>query len=223
MSLEYLELVIGSNPDASIIWLHGLGADGHDFEAMVPELNLPDSCNIRFIFPHAPFRPITLNNGYMMRGWYDIQSLEFGKQEDRAGIEESEQQLLDLINNEITRGIPAERIILAGFSQGGAIILYTGLRYKKPLAGLLALSTYLPLADSLPEQSRPANKSTPLFMAHGTDDNIVNYLYGVQTRQALLQQGYTIEWHDYPMAHSVCMDEIAHIRDWIVNTLSIQN
>jgi phospholipase/carboxylesterase len=213
---EYLQLNTAENPDAAIIWLHGLGADGHDFEAIVPELRLPDDLAIRFIFPHAPFRPITLNNGYVMRGWYDIKSLAFGEDEDIEGIADSAEALRLLIDQQIASGIPASRIILAGFSQGGAIVLYTGLHLEKPLAGLMVLSAYLPVAEQL-----RANIASPLniFMAHGLQDDIVNYQYGVSTRLLLENRGINVEWHDYAMAHSICAEEIQHIREWIIASL----
>ena len=223
MTLESIELVTGDQPDASVIWLHGLGADGHDFEALVPELKLPDDLAIRFIFPHAPYRPITLNNGYVMRGWYDIKSLEFGADPDQLGIDESAQALNQLIDQEISRGISSQRIILAGFSQGGAIVLHTALRSRHPLAGTLALSTYVPLHESLASEASEANKNMPLFMAHGLQDDIVNYKYGAQSRMLLLDQGYSVDWHDYPMSHSVCMEEITDIRHWLVKVLADDN
>ena len=223
MSLETIELVTADQPDASVIWLHGLGADGHDFEALVPELKLPDNLAIRFIFPHAPYRPITLNNGYVMRGWYDIKSLEFGADEDQLGITESAQALNELIDLEIARGIPGDRIILAGFSQGGAIVLHTALRSQHSLAGTMALSSYVPLSHSLASEASQSNKLMPLFMAHGLQDDIVNYKYGVQSRMLLMDQGYAVDWHDYPMSHSVCMEEISDIRHWIIQLLGDNN
>lgn len=223
MILETIELQTADNPDASIIWLHGLGADGHDFEGLVPELKLPASCAIRFIFPHAPYRPITLNNGYVMRGWYDIKSLEFGAQQDQQGIEESAAALNQLIDAEIARGIRHDRIILAGFSQGGAIVLHTGVRSLQPLAGIMALSTYLPLADHFPQAVTAASKQTPVFMAHGLQDDIVKYQYGVTSRGRLLEQGYSVDWHEYPMSHSLCLEEIQDIRHWVITCLSGDN
>ena len=220
MTLETIELSTSDKPDASVIWLHGLGADGHDFEGLVPELKLPDNLAIRFIFPHAPNRPITLNNGYVMRGWYDISSLEFGQQEDISGIHQSSAAITQLIENEITRGIPSHRILLAGFSQGGAIVLHTALRYTKKLAGVMALSTYLPLKNTLENEIIDANKNISIFMAHGIQDDIVNYQYGVQSRILLEQNHCAVEWHDYAMSHSVCMDEIKDMRKWLIERLS---
>lgn len=216
MLLEHIEHCTAENPDACVIWLHGLGADGNDFAGIVPELRLPADLRVRFIFPHAPYRPITLNNGYVMRGWYDIASLQFGSHEDADGIRESAGQINEFIRREVERGIRTQRIILAGFSQGGAIALYTGLRQNQPLAGIMALSTYVPLISSLEAGS---SRDLPVFMAHGLQDDIVQYRYGVQSRIWLQQQGYNIDWHDYPMAHSVCMDEIADIRHWLLKTL----
>jgi len=219
MNLEKIEISTSDTPDASIIWLHGLGADGHDFEAIIPELNLPDSLAVRFIFPHAPYRPITLNNGYVMRGWYDIANLEFGSKEDMQGIKESSAQIINLIEQEQSRGIESNRIIIAGFSQGGAIALHTGLRYKKPLAGIMALSTYLPLASTLEKEQQFENKDTSIFMAHGLQDDILKFEFGVQSRILLVQNNYSIDWHDYPMAHSICIEEISHIREWLIDKL----
>lgn len=218
MLLEHIEHCTSQNPDACIIWLHGLGADGNDFAGIVPELRLPDSLRLRFIFPHAPYRPITLNNGYVMRGWYDIASLQLGKTEDAVGIEESAEQMNAFIERELNRGIPRERIVLAGFSQGGAIALYTGLRQSQALAGIMALSTYVPLSASLAAEL-PQHRQQSIFMAHGLHDDIVKYQYGVESRMWLLNQGYQPEWHDYPMAHSVCMEEIADIRRWLLGRL----
>lgn len=220
MSLETLELTTSATPDASVIWLHGLGADGHDFEALVPELHLPSDLGIRFIFPHAPYRPITINNGYMMRGWYDIASLQINQQEDEPGINESSALLKNLIESEIERGIISQRIILAGFSQGGAIALNTGLKFEQTLAGILALSTYLPLADQLSSSKSNANRNTPIFMAHGLQDEIVNFNIGVASRVILQKNGQPLQWHDYPMGHSVCQEEIIHIRNWLIERLA---
>lgn len=219
MSIEHLTIQTSENPDASIIWLHGLGADGHDFEAIVPELNLPENLAIRFIFPHAPYRPITLNNGYVMRGWYDIISLEFGQDEDQVGIHESAEQIKTLIKQELDKGIESTRIILAGFSQGGAIVLHTALRYQKTLAGIMALSTYLPLLPTFIDEACDANKTIPIFMAHGTQDDVLKFEYGIKSKLFLEKQNYKIQWHDYLMGHSVCGDEIIDIRNWIIERL----
>jgi len=207
-------------PDACVIWLHGLGADGHDFEPIVPELRLPSTLSIRFIFPHAPMMPVTINNGYVMRAWYDILAMDIGSDQDEAGIRASQQSLERLIEAQITEGIKSERIVLAGFSQGGAIILQTGLRFNKPLAGLMALSTYLPLATSLQAEHSECNRATPIFMGHGDSDPVVRPELAYRSRSRLEQQGYTLEWHEYPgMEHSVCMEEIGHISQWLQQRL----
>ena len=216
MTLEFIQSRPAGESDKLVIWLHGLGADGHDFEGLVPELNLPASANINFIFPHAPYRPITLNNGYVMRGWYDIASLAFDDAQDELGIQESTELLTQLIEQQVAAGVAPENIILAGFSQGGAVVLHSGLRYPQPLGGIMALSCYLPLADRLDDEMHQANRQTPIFMAHGLEDEIVKYQYGAQSRQQLLKAGYQVEWHDYNMGHSVCMEEIAHIREWLL-------
>lgn len=206
---------------ASVIWLHGLGADGYDFEPIVPQLGLAQA-PVRFIFPHAPERPITLNNGYVMRGWYDIRSLDaINRQEDAAGTRDSEQQLVELIRAERDKGIAAERIILAGFSQGGAMVLHTGLRYTERLGGIMALSCYLPLVEQFDDERHGANADTPIFMAHGQQDPVVAYAYGLQSRQHLESFGYKIQWHDYPMQHSLCAEEIEDIAAWLKSCLEL--
>ena len=217
MSLETIEA--GASPDTAttlVIWLHGLGADGHDFEALVPELKLPDSAHIRFIFPHAPYRPISLNNGYVMRGWYDVASLSFDVAEDALGIRESAELLRQLIDQQVAEGMAAENILLAGFSQGGAMVLQVGLRYPHRLGGIMALSCYLPLADTLDAEKQAANADTPIFMAHGLNDEIVNVQYGMRARGQLAEAGYEVDWHDYNMGHAVCPQEIEHIRQWLL-------
>ena len=202
-----IEIETGPNPVASVIWLHGLGADGHDFEPIVPELRL--SAPIRFVFPHAPERAVTINNGMRMRAWYDI--FQFGGgPEDEAGIRDSQQLLGQMISAEKT-----EKIFLAGFSQGGAIVLQTALRYPKKLAGVLALSCYLPLAAKLPAEKNQANQDIPVFMAHGTLDPVVPIQKARMSRDVLEQQGYKVEWHEYPMPHSVCPQEIVDISRFI--------
>ena len=206
-----IEIETGANPVASVIWLHGLGADGHDFEPIVPELRL--SAPIRFVFPHAPERAVTINNGMRMRAWYDI--FQFGGgPEDEAGIRDSQQLLGQMISAEKT-----EKIFLAGFSQGGAIVLQTALRYPKKLAGVLALSCYLPLAAKLPAEKSQANQGIPIFMAHGTLDPVVPIQKARMSRDALEQQGYKVEWHEYPMPHSVCPQEIMDISRFISKLL----
>ena len=204
----------------SVIWLHGLGADGHDFADIVPQLNLPQDLHLRFIFPHAPIRPITINAKMLMRAWYDIYSLEDFNLEDEIGIAYTQKSINELIKKEITQGIPSEHIILAGFSQGGAIALYTGLRYSKPLGGILALSTYLPFADRLPEEANKANQHVPIFMAHGDADLVLPLMLGRQTFQHLKQLNYWIEWHDYPMGHQVSFEETKTIGKWLTSRFS---
>ena len=218
MLLEHIEHTTAANPDACIIWLHGLGADGNDFAGIVPDLKLPPELRLRFIFPHAPYRPITLNNGHVMRGWYDLKNLDIGSAEDDIGIRESADQINDFIEHQVKQGIKRHRIILAGFSQGGAVALYTGLRQAETLGGIVALSTYIPLVGN-PASEIITDRALPLFMAHGLHDDVVKYQYGTQGRVWLQQQGYQVDWHDYPMAHSVCMEEITDIRQWIVARL----
>lgn len=222
-TLETIELTTTDKPTAAVIWMHGLGADGNDFVPIVKELNLAGAPGIRFVFPHAPTRPVTINNGYVMRAWYDI---SFGDLEgktrraDEKGLRESQAQIGELIAQERARGIATAKIVLAGFSQGGAIALQTGLRHPEKLAGVMALSTYLPLADSFAAEASAANKATAVFMAHGTHDPVVPYAMGDNSRKVLEQAGYALEWHDYPMQHSVCLEEVADIGQWLVKVLS---
>jgi phospholipase/carboxylesterase len=216
--LETVEIETAASPDASVIWLHGLGADGHDFEPVVPELRLPPTLRPRFVFPHAPVRPVTLNMGMRMRAWYDILQLGGGP-EDEAGVRASQGRVEALIERERSRGVAARRIVLAGFSQGGAIALHTGLRHGQRLAGILALSTYLPLAGSLQAERSEANRDVPIFMAHGEFDDIIPITRAQQSRQALAAQGYALQWHSYPMPHSVCGEEIADIAAWLAANL----
>ena len=218
---ETVEVVSAANPQGSVIWLHGLGADGHDFEPLVPELGLDGQLNLRFVFPHAPVRPVTINGGMSMRAWFDILSLERGGLQDEAGIRASGSQLEVLIDRELDRGIPHEKIVLAGFSQGGAIALHTGLRHPQRLAGLMALSTYLPLQDSFDREvandTNAQPRELPIFMAHGTLDPMLPLALGQHSQQTLENAGYEVEWHDYPMAHAVCAEEIADIRNWLLS------
>lgn len=215
--LNIVELNPKGEPKISVIWLHGLGADGHDFVPIVTELNLPETAGIRFVFPHAPQRPVTLNNGYIMRAWYDIYP-DFGD-EDEVGIRVTQQQINDLIEQEIKRGIPAEKIILAGFSQGGAMALYCGLRYVHKLGGILALSTYLPLATQLVQEANMANQTIPIFMAHGRFDEIIYLNWAEQSLAFLQQHGYTVDFHVYAMAHQVCNEELQDIRNWLLRQI----
>jgi phospholipase/carboxylesterase len=221
--LETIELETAPNPTAAVIWMHGLGADGNDFVPIVNEIDLSGAPGIRFIFPHAPTRPVTINNGHVMRAWYDI---AFGDLEgktrkaDEKGVRESQAQIGQLIARENGRGIATCKIVLAGFSQGGAIALHTGLRYPGTLAGVMALSTYLPLAESFAKEASPANTKTPVFMAHGTQDPVVPYAMGRGSRDLLQQAGYALEWQEYPMQHSVCLEEVADIGRWLTGVLA---
>lgn len=205
---------------ASVIWLHGLGADGHDFVPIVGELGLPKDAAVRFIFPHAPVRPVTLNGGMPMRAWYDIISLDRSGKIDEPGIRESEARVRELVAEERKSGIEPSRLVLAGFSQGGAIALQTSLRYPDRLAGVMALSTYLPLADALTREGSPANRNTPILMCHGQFDTMLPLELGEWSRDRLIALGHTPEWHAYPMAHEVCMDEIERIGTWLAEVLT---
>ena len=216
--LDVIEIETGPAPRAAVIWLHGLGADGHDFEPIVPELRLPASKSVRFIFPNAPQRPVTINMGMRMRAWYDILQMGGGK-EDEAGIRESQSQIEALIAGEVKRGIPQDRIVLAGFSQGGAIVLQTALRQRVKLGGVMALSTYLPLSKTLAAERTPESGSLPVFMAHGRFDSMIGIDRAAQSRDALLALGYKVEWHEYPMQHSVCPEEIADIAAFLLRIL----
>ncbi|MGZ5089689.1 MAG: alpha/beta hydrolase [Burkholderiales bacterium] len=220
--LETIVVETGANPQASVIWMHGLGADGNDFVPVVQELDLSGAPDIRFVFPHAPMQPVSINNGYVMRAWYDIKwgDLEGrSKQADEKGVRASQAAIAQLIERQVSLGIATEKIVLAGFSQGGAIALQTGLRYSRRLAGVMALSTYLPLAESFEEEATAENRKTPVFMAHGTQDNVVPYQMGLRSRDLLLQHGYDVKWHEYPMQHSLCLEEIEHIAAWLKGAL----
>ena len=213
--LETIELETGSQPTGTVIWLHGLGADGHDFEPIVPELVRPGERALRFIFPHAPVRPVTLNAGYAMRAWYDILGLDRHSAQDETGVRASDAAVRALIARENERGIPTSRIVLAGFSQGGAQALYTGTRLPEKLAGIMGLSCYMLLASRLDAERSEANRTTPIFMAHGTQDAVVAAHLGDETRRLLEAAGYTVEWRTYPMPHSVSSEEIADIAKWL--------
>jgi phospholipase/carboxylesterase len=217
--LDCVEINPAGEPDAVIIWLHGLGADGHDFEPIVPELELPEDLRVRFVFPHAPTRPIGINFGMVMRAWYDIRDADVAHRVDTAGILESADHLTALIRRETEAGIPSERIVIAGFSQGGVIALHTALRHLDPLAGVLALSTYLPTADSLAVQASKANRDTPILLAHGRLDPLIPIAKGLAARETLVGLGYSVEWFEYPMQHEVCMEEIRDIREWLLKVL----
>jgi phospholipase/carboxylesterase len=203
------------NSDCAIIWLHGLGADGHDFESIVPELRLPPSLKVRFIFPHAPTMPVTVNGGYVMPAWYDIAGQNILAGEDEEGMRRSQKQIVELIEAEKKKGIPANRIILAGFSQGGAMTLFAGLRYPQKLAGLMVLSAYLPLAEKTTAEMSEANSKTPIFMAHGKQDGVVPFDGARVSKDFLLKRGIPVEWHEYAMAHSLHTQEIKDISAWI--------
>jgi phospholipase/carboxylesterase len=217
---ETVEVESAAAPEGSVIWLHGLGADGHDFEAIVPELGLAGRLDLRFVFPHAPVRPVTINGGMSMRAWFDILTLDREGPQDEVGIRASGDALLQLLEREHDRGIPYEKIVLAGFSQGGAIALHTALRFEHRLAGLLALSTYLPLQSSIDAEvvsnAAAQTRDLPIFLAHGTFDPMLPMALGQHTLEVLTAAGYSAQWHDYPMAHAVCAEEIVHIRDWLL-------
>ena len=217
--LECVEVNPGKGPVATILWLHGLGADGHDFEPIVPELGMPETMPIRYVFPHAPMRPVTLNGGMVMRAWFDILAAGFPRRVDMDGFLESVGPLERLIEEEHRRGVPYERIVLAGFSQGGSIALHTGLRHEKPLAGIMALSTYLPTLESLSGESSRANAQIPILMAHGFMDPMVPMENAQEARDGLVRLGYPVEWSQYPMGHAVCPEELDAIRSWLVRVL----
>jgi len=216
--LQTVELETGPTPQSAVIWLHGLGADGHDFVPIVPELGLKMA--VRFVFPHAPLRAVTLNQGHRMRAWYDIVGLDRRAVQDEAGIRESAAQVDALIEREFARGIAADKIVLAGFSQGGAIALHAGLRRAVPLAGIMALSTYLPLEAALADEHAPASAAVPIFMAHGTADPVLACALGEHSRDVLQAMGYPVEWHAYPMGHQVCVEEIRAIGAWLARVLA---
>ncbi len=220
--LDTIELETDQNVEFSVIWLHGLGASGHDFEPIVPELALPKRPGVRFIFPHAPVRPITINGGASMRGWYDIDSLVFTEREhDDEGIDGSVQQINALIEHEIERGIPAHQIILAGFSQGGAIAYNAALESEHQLGGVMALSTYLPMSSDKLASVNDQRKSLPLFIAHGMQDDVINIEYAEQSVAKLKAAGFNPEWATYPMAHSVNLEEVSDISNWLKHLLGM--
>ena len=217
---ECVEVTTGENPVGSVIWLHGLGADGHDFEPIVPELHLPAELPLRFVFPHAPVRPVTINGGMHMRAWYDIVTLDAEGRADAKGVHESTALLEGLIAREKERGIDAENIVIAGFSMGGAIAINTALHTKESLAGLMALSTYLPLPSEVADSA--GERALPVFMAHGTFDPMLPMQWGQASAEKLKETGFTVEWHDYPMAHAVCPEEIRDIRAWLLKTYGVR-
>ena len=215
--LDAIEIETGKNPTASVIWLHGLGADGNDFAPIVPELRLPKAA-IRFVFPHAPVRPVTINGGMRMRAWYDITD-GANRREDERGVRASQVLIEALIAREKERGTKAGRLVLAGFSQGGAIALHTGLRHPERIAGIMALSTYVPVEEKLSAEASTANRDVPIFMGHGSDDPIIPLVRAEQSRNLLKSLGYPAEWHKYAMPHSVCPEELADIGTWLGKVL----
>ncbi len=226
MNKIFLEKIViehaptGVPVNAAVIWLHGLGADGNDFAAIIPELQLPKESSIRFIFPHAPIRPVTINMGLETRSWYDI--LSIGEQRDinKEQLQQSCQQLEHLIDEQINLGIPSNKILIAGFSQGGAVAISTALRYNKPLAGLLALSTYIPVIEWIEQQRNLANYNIPIMMGHGTQDPVVAYTLAISSRRKLTELGYNIKWHEYVMPHTVCLEQIKDISKWMLPLLT---
>ena len=218
--LESIEIETAPNPDAAVVWMHGLGADGHDFEPIVPELRLPAATRIRFVFPHAPLRPVTVNQGHVMRAWYDIRALAGVRREDEAGVRQSARQIEALLGRERQRGIAPSRIVIAGFSQGGAMALHVGLRHLDRLAGILALSCYLPLASALDSELSPANRDVPIFWAHGLHDPMIPQAMAEQGRAQLGELGYQVDWHQYPIPHSVSAEEIADVARWLARVLA---
>lgn len=217
--LPPVEVETGPDPTSSIIWLHGLGADGHDFEPLVPYLSIPDDLAVRFVFPHAPERPVTINGGMRMRAWYDIAEPSIDRSVDEDGIRASAELVSRYLEREAERGIPSERTILAGFSQGGAMAAFVGLRHARPLAGILVLSAYLPLPETLAAEASIENRATPILQCHGEWDPIVPVSLGARTAKTLADRGYGIEWRTYPAPHSVHPEEVAHIGAWIARVL----
>ena len=219
MSLETIEIETGPNPTASVIILHGLGADGNDFVPVADEFDLSSVGPVRFIFPHGPTRPVTINGGHVMRAWYDILGTDIARREDEAGLRESQALVEELIAKEAARGIKASRIVLAGFSQGCAMTFMAGLRHTERLGGLLGMSGYLPLADKTAAERSAANADVPIFQAHGSADPVIAIARAAASRDALRALGYTVDWHEYPMQHSVCAPEIAEMNRWLVRVL----
>lgn len=213
--LETIEINPAGEVRGTLIWLHGLGADGHDFEPLIPQLDLVDRLGVRVILPHAHRRPVTINGGMVMRAWYDIVAQNIGARQDADGILQSEQAILQLVSREIERGVPVNRIALAGFSQGGAIVLHTGLRLQQSLAGILALSCYLPLAERFPGEASTESRATPILMCHGLEDSVIPIALAEASRNSLLDAGYTLEWRSYPMPHAVCPEEIRDVAGWL--------
>ncbi len=215
IDLTAIEIETGAYPTHAIVWLHGLGADGNDFVAIINELELSPDKSIRFIFPHAPERAVSINNGYIMRAWYDIFRFDFTNHQDESGIRCSQKAVDALIEREMQRGIDSKRILLAGFSQGGAMALHVGLRQSNPLAGIIALSCYLPLAETLSSEVCAVNAEIPIFMAHGIYDSVIPLSHAIASREKLLAANYAPEWHEYPMSHTVCQQELVDIGYWL--------
>ncbi len=220
MLLQTVEQETGPSPQWTVLWLHGLGADGHDFAPIVPELVRPHWPAVRFVFPHAPVRAVTINNGLSMRAWYDIAGMDFASRADAAGVAESVTQVEALIAREAERGVPPSRLVLAGFSQGGAVTLAAGLRREQPLAGLVALSTYLPGGEAAASQRHHNAVAQPVFFAHGQGDQVIPIQHGLASAQALGRVGFDVAWHQYPMAHQVCAQEIADLGQWLDRRLA---
>lgn len=219
--LPTVERQTGESPKCAVIWLHGLGADGHDFEPIVDEFDFDQLPALRFVFPHAPMRAVTINGGYVMRAWYDIVSPDFAPgREEAEGVRESARQIEALLARENARGIPDARIVLAGFSQGGVIALHTGLRHPRRLAGILALSCYLPLTETLSTEAHRANRDVPIFMAHGHADPVIPYDLGKRSSKLLKAQDYPVQWHAYAAEHTVCMEELTDIENWLNRVLA---
>ena len=217
--LPAIEIETAPTPNAAVIWLHGLGDDGRGWSEIVPALNIPSTLAVRFIFPHAPVIPVTINNGYPMRAWYDIRENDFNERADLAGVKRSQAQVETLVAREKARGVIAQQIVLAGFSQGGAIALYAGLRHAERLAGIVALSTYVIAPAALAAEASAANRDVPIFMAHGTQDPVVQFRWAEASRRALVAAGYTVEWHTYPMPHSAVPEEIDAISRFMMRIL----
>lgn len=220
--LTTVEIEPAGTARSSVIWMHGLGADANDFRPIVGEMRLPAELGIRFVFPNAPIRPVTINGGMRMRAWYDVLTMDLPRREDPDGVYDSGRALVALIEREKERGVPAERIVLAGFSQGGAMALHTGLRYPEPLAGILALSCYIPLTDRLNAERHPANQATPILITHGDYDAVIPMRYGQLSIERLQSLGYQPQWHDYSMGHEVCWEEIRDIAAWLTQVLSVE-
>jgi phospholipase/carboxylesterase len=218
--LEALEVETAPSPGAAVIWLHGLGADGHDFVDIPPLLRLPESLAVRFVFPHAPMRPVTINNGMVMRAWYDVRHDAGARREDEPGVRASQRHVEALIAREAWRGVPASRLILAGFSQGGAMALHTGVRHGERLAGIMALSCFLPLAERVGTEASAANRDVPIFLAHGIQDPVIPLAWARHAHATLTRLRYPVEWHEYPMPHSVCDAEIRDIGAWLTQRLA---